>query len=271
MTPELPGRVGRIALGVEYDGRDFTGWQTQPAGTGVQDAVEAALAAIAGTPVATVCAGRTDSGVHASGQVVHFDAPVARPLRAWMRGVNAHLPRGVSVVWAVEPASDDFHARFSATARRYLYRLLARSARPGRLAGRVGWWHGPLDIAAMQAGAMPLLGTHDFGAYRAAECQAKTPVRTLTRLDVRADADGLIVFDVEADAFLQHMVRNLVGTLVYVGAGRQPVDWPAHLLAARDRQAAAPTFAPDGLELASVTYPARHGLPSRSLDAPAAQ
>ncbi|MCU0870592.1 MAG: tRNA pseudouridine(38-40) synthase TruA [Burkholderiales bacterium] len=252
----------RVAIGIEYDGRSFSGWQTQPGRTGVQDALEAALAAIAGAPVATICAGRTDAGVHASGQVVHFDPPVRRPDSAWTRGVNAHLPPAVSVLWAVEPASDDFHARFSATARRYRYRLLARAARPGRLVGRVGWWHGALDVDAMQAAARPLLGYHDFSAFRAAECQAKTPLRTLRCLDVAIDADGLVRFDVEADAFLQHMVRNLVGTLVYVGAGRRPVEWPAAVLAGRDRRAAAPTFAPDGLELAAVAYPARHGLPS---------
>jgi tRNA pseudouridine38-40 synthase len=252
----------RVALGVEYDGRGFAGWQTQPGGTGVQDALEAALARIAGQPVATICAGRTDAGVHATGQVVHFSPGVARPTVAWMRGVNAFLPTGVSVVWAALPTSDDFHARFSATARRYRYRLLDRPSRPGRLAGRVGWWHGALDADAMHAAGRALLGRHDFSAFRAAECQAKTPVRTLARLDVERVADHRIDVVVEADAFLQHMVRNLVGTLVYVGAGRQPIDWPARLLAGRDRRLAAPTFAPDGLDFEAVRYPARHGLPS---------
>jgi len=249
----------RIALGLEYDGAAFCGWQTQPGRCAVQDALEVALAAIAGHPVGTVCAGRTDAGVHGAGQVVHFDTAVPRPPTAWTRGVNTHLPETVSVLWARE-VSEDFHARFSARARTYRYLLLSRAVRPGLEQGRVGWTHRPLDPVAMAAGAAHLVGEHDFSAFRAAECQAASPVRALTRLDVR-HRDGLFAFDLTANAFLQHMVRNIVGCLVEVGAGRQPPDWVAAVLAGRDRRLAAPTFSPEGLYLCDVDYDAAHGLP----------
>ncbi|MCW5626139.1 MAG: tRNA pseudouridine(38-40) synthase TruA [Burkholderiales bacterium] len=250
----------RIALGLEYDGSSFCGWQTQPGGCGVQDALERALVPIAGTSVKTVCAGRTDTAVHATGQVVHFDAPVQRPLQAWVRGVNAHLPDSVGVLWARE-TSPQFHARFDAVARRYRYVLLTRAVRPGLLRGKVGWWHGALDIDALRAGAAHLIGRHDFSSFRAAECQARSPVRELTHLDI--DGDGTFVtFDLRANAFLQHMVRNIVGALVYVGAGRRPDAWMAELLAARNRTRSAPTFAPDGLYLTAVEYSPAAGLPA---------
>ena len=234
----------RIALGVEYCGTLFRGWQSQAGGGTVQDALEAALAKIAGEPVGCLCAGRTDAGVHATQQVVHFDAPVERPLTAWVRGVNTHLPDGVAVRWA-QPVSDAFHARFSAHGRRYRYLLLNRPQRPGLWQGRVGWFHGSLDLEKMQNAAVNLLGEHDFSAFRAAGCQAKSPVKLMTQANVR-QSGSLFVFDFAASAFLHHMVRNLVGTLVYIGKGAQPVEWVGELLQMKDRKLAAPTFSPDG-------------------------
>jgi tRNA pseudouridine38-40 synthase len=249
----------RIALGVEYDGSAFRGWQIQPGGGTVQNAVEDAMRQIADVEIKVVCAGRTDAGVHATGQVVHFDCDVARPLTAWVRGVNSFLPPAVAVRWA-HAVPDDFHARFSAHGRRYRYVLLNRPQRVGLWHGRVGWYHHPLDEALMQRAANLLLGQHDFSAFRAAECQARSPVRTLRRFDVRRSGDALI-FDLEADAFLHHMVRNLVGSLVYVGQGKHPPQWAQELLSARDRKRAAPTFMADGLYLAGVQYEAHWGLP----------
>lgn len=255
----------RIALGIEYDGSAFCGWQTQAGGGAVQNAVERAMSVIAGVTVATVAAGRTDAGVHATGQVIHADVPPSRPLTAWVRGVNSHLPDGVAVLWA-HAVDAAFHARFSATGRCYRYLLLNRPVRPAVLAQRVGWHHQPLDVAAMREAASLLLGRHDFTAFRAAECQAKSPVRELRRAAVEAAGD-LIAFDFAADAFLHHMVRNLVGSLVYVGKGAHPPGWIAELLAARDRRRAAPTFAPHGLYLTGVDYDAHWGLPAPSATA----
>lgn len=249
----------RVALGLEYCGTGFRGWQSQAQGKTVQDALELALQAIAGCKVGVVCAGRTDAGVHASQQVVHFDAPVERPLTAWVRGVNSHLPDGVAVRWA-QPVSDEFHARFSARGRRYRYLLLNRPQRPGLWQGRVGWFHGALDLALMQDAAGRLLGEHDFSAFRAAECQAKTPIKTLSRAEVR-QCGSMFVFDFEATAFLHHMVRNLVGTLVYIGKGAQSPDWVDELLLARDRKLAAPTFSPDGLYFRGPLYEPQWALP----------
>jgi tRNA pseudouridine38-40 synthase len=249
----------RIALCLEYDGATFSGWQSQPGGGTVQDALENALARVADAPARTVCAGRTDAGVHALAQVVHFDAPVERSPTAWVRGVNAHLPAAVAVRWAV-PVPDDFHARFSARRRAYRYLLLNRPERPGLLAGKVGWCHQPLDLAAMREATGCLIGEHDFSSFRAAECQAKSPVKTLDICSVEHSAD-LIVFDCRASAFLHHMVRNLVGALVWIGMGRRPVAWMAELLAARDRRLAAPTFSPAGLYLAGIEYEPHWGLP----------
>ena len=258
LTP--PPDTRRIALGIEYDGRAFCGWQTQPGDCGVQDALEAALAQIHGAPLATIVAGRTDAGVHASAQVVHFDALNARPESAWVRGVNAHLPRGVVVLWARE-VSDDFHARFGAREREYRYRLLMRPVRPAILAGRVGWVHGDLDVAAMQEASRCLIGTHDFSAFRAAECQAKSPVREMRAVEIVQDGP-MLEFTFRANAFLQHQIRNLVGALVWVGQGRRPPVWMAETLAGRDRSRAAATFAPDGLYLAAVRYDPRYALPT---------
>ena len=254
----------RIALAIEYAGDAFCGWQSQPSSCSVQDALEQALGSIAAQRVATAAAGRTDAGVHAASQIVHFDADADRPPSAWVRGVNALLPKAAAILWA-QPVPADFHARFAATARHYTYLLLARSERPALLAKRVGWYHASLDLAAMRAGAAHLAGTHDFSAFRAAECQAKSPVKSLARIAI--DAQGsLIRFDFSADAFLHHMLRNIVGSLVYVGARKHPPEWIAQLLAARDRTRAAPTFAPDGLYLTGADYPARFALPNTRRD-----
>jgi tRNA pseudouridine38-40 synthase len=251
----------RIALHVEYDGAGFCGWQTQPAGCGVQDALERALAAVATAPVATVCAGRTDAGVHALMQVVHFDPPAERPLSAWVRGVNAHLPDGVAVLDA-RPVETGFDARGSALERCYRYRLLNHPVRPALDLRRCGWEHAPLDVDAMRAAARLVLGRHDFSAFRAAECQAKTPVRELRRVDIERDGCW-IEFGLAADAYLHHMVRNLVGALLSVGRGRHPVPWIGELLASRDRSRGAPTAPAGGLYLAEVRYPELHRLDFR--------
>jgi tRNA pseudouridine38-40 synthase len=250
----------RIALGLEYDGIPFRGWQSQADGSGVQNALERALSGIAGKPVAVVAAGRTDAGVHATLQVVHFDTDVQRPETAWVRGVNALLPDAVAVRWAI-PVADEFHARFTATGRHYTYLLLDRPVRPALLDGRAGWYHQPLGLAPMREGASALIGRHDFTAFRAADCQAKSPVRTLDRLDI-AREENMIRFDLHADAFLYRMVRNIVGALVYVGDGRQPPSWIGELLAGRDRARAAPTFPSAGLYFTGVDYPVRFNLPA---------
>jgi len=254
-------RALRIALGLEYDGAAFCGWQTQPDGCAVQDALERALSGVAGKNIETTCAGRTDAGVHALAQVVHFDVDVERSPTAWIRGGNALLPGAIAVNWA-RAVSPDFHARFSATGRRYVYWLLNRAQRPGLQRERVGWFYRHLDELAMQQAAQHLIGSHDFSAFRAAECQAKTPVKTLRQLEICRRSD-LIRFEFAADAFLQHMVRNIVGALVYVGSGRQPAGWIGEVLESRDRNRAAPTFAASGLYLAAVEYDASWALPSR--------
>ena len=254
----------RVALGIEYAGSPFCGFQSQPEGCGVQDALGRAVEAIAGHPVTVIAAGRTDAGVHATLQVVHFDTGSVRPVNAWVRGVNAHLPAAISVLFA-QPVADDFHARFSATARHYTYLLLDRPERPGLLAGRVGWYHRPLDAAVMHTAAQTLLGTQDFTSFRAAGCQAKSPVKTLHRIGVTSHGD-LLRIDVTANAFLHHMVRNIVGALVTIGAGRQPAAWMAELLAARDRTRGAPTFGAEGLYFTGVDYDARFGLPRTRRD-----
>lgn len=249
----------RIALGVEYCGTAFHGWQSQAGGGTVQDALESALCEIAGAPVGVMCAGRTDAGVHASHQVVHFETLVDRPLTAWVRGVNSNLTAGVAVRWA-QVVDDEFHARFSARGRRYRYLLLNRPQRPGLWAGRVGWFHGTLELAAMQEACGRLLGEHDFSAFRAAGCQAKSPIKTLSRAEVR-QCGSLFVFDFEASAFLHHMVRNLVGSLVYIGKGTQSPGWIDELLQMQDRKLAAPTFSPDGLYFRGPIYEPHWGLP----------
>jgi tRNA pseudouridine38-40 synthase len=228
----------------------------------VQDKVEAALSQLAQEGITVVAAGRTDAGVHARGQVVHFDSRAERPLTAWIRGVNRYLPETIRVLW-VQPVGDDFHARFSAISRSYRYVLYNHPIRPALFAGRAGWFYQPLDVADMASAAQSLLGEHDFTSFRAAECQAKSPVRVIQQANISRQGH-YVIFDLTANAFLHHMVRNIVGCLVYIGAGRQPVTWLSQLITSRDRTSAAPTFAPDGLYLTGVCYDARFGLPEIS-------
>ncbi|MDR2112048.1 MAG: tRNA pseudouridine(38-40) synthase TruA [Candidatus Accumulibacter sp.] len=242
----------RIALGVEYDGGALRGWQTQPGGGTVQDELELALERIAGEKISVVCAGRTDAGVHAAEQVAHFETAAERPLTAWVRGVNSFLPPALAVRWA-QPVSGAFHARFSAHGRCYRYLLLNRPQRSGVWHGRAGWYHHPLDEERMRRAARLLLGEHDFSAFRAADCQARTPVKTMRHAEVERVGE-MLVFDFEAGAFLHHMVRNIVGSLVYIGQGKHPPEWIGELLASRDRSRAAPTFAAAGLYLVGVRY-----------------
>ena len=249
----------RIALGLEYDGTAFCGWQTQPGGCGVQDHLQQALARFADAAVEVTAAGRTDAGVHALAQVAHFDTLAAREPVSWIRGTNSNLHQGARVIWAKEVVGE-FHARYSARSRTYRYLLLDAPVAPAILRGRVGWYHRPLDVARMNEALPALVGEHDFSAFRDAQCQAKSPVRDL--VEARIERSGaMVVFTFRANAFLHHMVRNVVGSLVYVGAGKHPPAWVAELLAARDRNAAAPTFMPDGLYLAGVEYDPAFGLP----------
>ncbi len=249
----------RIALGIEYDGSRFLGWQTQPSGGTVQDALEAALTGIADAPVNVTCAGRTDRGVHARGQVVHFDTVAERPDSAWVRGVNAMLPEAVAILWS-RRVSPDFHARYAARSRTYRYVLLNRATRPALAARYAGWHHAPLDLDVMREAAARLLGEHDFSAFRAAECQAKSPTRTLHSIDIEGDGER-IDFVLRANAWLQHMVRNIIGTLVYVGKGKHPPSWVKKVLESRERALAAPTFGAEGLYLDAVEYEPRWGIP----------
>ncbi len=255
----------RIALGIEYDGSRFLGWQTQPGGGTVQDALEAALSAIADASVGVTCAGRTDRGVHARGQVVHFDTEATRPIAAWVRGANALLPDSVAVLWSAQ-VSAEFHARYAARVRTYRYVLLNRAVRPALAARYCGWHHSPLDLEPMRQAAAQLVGEHDFTAFRSAECQAKSPVRNLHSLQIERSGDR-IDFTLRANAFLHHMVRNIVGTLIYVGNGRQPPQWAREVLESRQRARAAPTFAAEGLYLESVEYEPHWGLPRNALAA----
>jgi len=246
----------RIALRLAYEGGAFTGWQTQPSGAAVQDVIEAALAGIAGHPVATVCAGRTDAGVHALAQVLHFDTEVRRPDSAWVRGVNALLPEGAAIR-ACCAVDDGFSARYSALRRAYAYLVYRSAHRHPLYASRAAWCFRPLDVARMVQASACLVGEHDFSAFRSSQCQAATPVRTLERLAIRENGP-LLVIEVQANAFLHHMVRNIVGALVWVGLGRRPPQWIAELLAGRDRSAGASTYAAQGLYLAGVQYPDRY-------------
>jgi tRNA pseudouridine38-40 synthase len=250
----------RIALGVEYDGSAFCGWQSQAAGVTVQDTLEHALSAIAAHPVRVQASGRTDTGVHATAQVVHFDTSAQRPDTAWVRGSNALLPASVAVRWAA-PVADDFNARFSAHSRSYRYCLFNSPVRPALAATLAGWFHRPLDEVRMRAAAADLVGTHDFSAFRSSECQARSPVRTLSALALQRQEDW-IMFDLTANAFLHHMVRNLVGALIEIGCGRRDPSWIGALLAGKDRRLAAPTFSASGLYLVGVGYDARWCLPA---------
>jgi len=250
----------RIALGLEYDGTAFSGWQTQPDGRGAQDVLEAALAEIAGVRVSTICAGRTDAGVHALDQVVHFDTEVSRPDSAWVRGVNRFLPSAIAVRWA-RPVPDTFHARFSARRRTYVYWILNDPVRSPLCDGRVGWVFRPLAVEPMSTAALLLVGRHDFSAFRSAECQAASPVREIADLTLMR-LGRFIRIRATANAFLHHMVRNIVGALVDVGLGRRPPDWITTVLAARNRALAAPTFPAAGLYLERVEYDQTFDLPA---------
>ncbi len=287
---------GRIALGIAYRGTAYQGWQSQAGGRTVQDVLEAALSRFVGADrVVTVCAGRTDTGVHAVQQVVHVDPRVERDMSSWVRGTNRYLPHDVAVQWCV-PVTRDFHARASARGRAYRYVVLESPVRPSLESGLVGWVIGPpsslplaaprggasaaserpraavrpLDLDAMREAAAMLVGTHDFTSFRAAQCQAASPVKDLRRVDVRRVGVGRYWhFDFEASAFLHHMVRNIMGTLLAIGQGRHAPSWMLEVLAARSRAAAAPTFSADGLYFLGPSYDARHGIPDTPADAQA--
>lgn len=249
----------RIAMGLEYDGRAYCGWQFQEHSPSVQQQVEQALSVVANHPVRVHCAGRTDTGVHALGQVLHFDTDARRPPRSWVFGANANLPKDIVFTWA-KPVPEDFHARFKATARRYRYVILNRPVRPSVLAWRVAWDYRPLDLDLMQAGAKPLLGRHDFNAYRAVACQAKSPVREVQQLELRRQ-DDLILIDIQADGFLHHMVRNIAGVLMSIGAGEQAPDWSREVLLQKDRTLGGVTAPAHGLYFMEALYPQQFEIP----------
>ncbi len=254
----------RIALGLSYLGQAYEGWQSQLSGQTVQDKLEKALAQFTDKKVGTLCAGRTDSGVHALCQVVHFDTDIERDLHSWVRGTNAHLPHDIAVQWA-HAVPNDFHARASALARRYTYIVLESPVRPSLEAGRVGWVYRPMNLPALQDAAQHLLGEHDFTSFRASSCQALSPVKTMRRIDIQRlghqDHSAYWRFDFEANAFLHHMIRNLMGCFVAIGQGLQHPDWMLEVMQARERKVAAPTFSPDGLYFAGPVYDASWGLP----------
>lgn len=254
----------RLALGIAYCGQPWHGWQKQPHQQTVQDQLEQALESFLNVPCETICAGRTDTGVHAFEQVVHLDTAVPRPEQAFVRGLNALLPQSIRIQWALK-VDREFHARFSAQSRHYFYILRHARVPVPFDEGRVGWVYRPLALLPMQQAAQLLLGTRDFSAFRSAQCQAHSPVRELQRLTVTQQGEYFI-FHFQANAFLHHMIRNLMGTLVYIGMGRQPVHWVEQLLTSRDRRRAAPTFSPAGLYLARVDYSPHWGLPQMSLE-----
>ncbi len=252
----------RFAVGVEYDGTAYVGWQVQAEHATVQLRIEQALSVVANASIHTITAGRTDSGVHAVQQVVHFDTDVSRLEHNWVLGVNTNLPADINVLW-VKPVSDDFSARFSAVRRRYRYLILNRRSRSALHKNRMWWVFRPLDIARMQAAADLLLGHHDFSAFRAKHCQAHSPMKTIERLTVIKQGD-CIAIDVEAPSFLHHMVRNLVGVLVPIGEGKYPVEWAAEVLASCDRGLGGLTAPPQGLYFMNVEYPPEFNLPTVS-------
>ncbi|WP_028117502.1 tRNA pseudouridine(38-40) synthase TruA [Ferrimonas senticii] len=253
----------RIALGIEYDGHGYFGWQKQREVVGVQQRLEEALAKVANHPVEVVCAGRTDAGVHGTGQVVHFDAQFDRPPQAWTLGLNANLPDNIAVRWA-QPVSDDFHARFSATARRYRYVIYNHRLRPGILCQGVSHYYHPLDEKLMEQAGQALLGENDFTSFRAVQCQSRTPWRNVHHLYVDRVGDYVVV-DIKANAFVHHMVRNIVGSLLEVGMGNKPIEWIAQVLAAKNRDVAGATAKAEGLYLVDVDYPAEFGIQKSNL------
>jgi tRNA pseudouridine38-40 synthase len=249
----------RVALGIEYEGTRFCGWQLQPGVRTVQGCIEEALSRIADHPVRVVCAGRTDTGVHALGQVAHFDTTAVRRARSWVFGANTHLPPDVCVRWA-QPVAEDFHARFSAVRRHYRYVIYNNPVRPAALAAGMAWEYRALDAARMQAAAGHLLGRHDFSSYRAQACQARSPVRTVQRLDAERRGD-FVVIDIVADAFLHHMVRNIAGVLIAIGAGERDTDWSREVLEHRDRRLGGVNALPAGLYFVGVEYPGQYAIP----------
>lgn len=251
----------RIAIGIEYDGTAYNGWQRQKTGTGVQARIEDAVSEVANERVEVVCAGRTDTGVHASGQVAHFDTVAERSDRGWLLGINSILPDDISLHW-VRPVSDEFHARFSATSRSYRYRILNRLVRSALDRHRAWWVHQPLNVERMQAAAQALVGEHDFSAFRAAGCQAASATREILSVTVEREADEVIL-DITANAFLQHMVRNITGSLVDIGTGEKAAGWLGQVLESRDRRQGGMAAPPHGLTLVHVSYPEHFGLPDR--------
>jgi len=252
----------RLALGISYNGQAYQGWQSQLSGQTIQDRLELALGKFSAHKVSTLCAGRTDAGVHGLMQVVHFDTRLDRTTSSWVRGTNSFLPRDIAVQWA-HPVPDEFHCRSSALSRRYAYVLLESPVRPSIDHGRVGWVFTPLDLGAMQQAARHLMGEHDFTSFRASACQALSPVKTLQSIDITRRG-AYWRFDFEANAFLHHMIRNILGCLLLVGQGKQPPQWLQEVLLKRDRDAAAPTFSPDGLYFLGPRYAAHWGLPERT-------
>ncbi len=250
----------RLALGIEYDGTDFSGWQRLSHGRSVQGEVEAALSFVADHPVEVTCAGRTDAGVHARCQVVHFDTDAQRSERAWTLGANSRLARDVAVLWT-RPVADDFHARFGARARRYRYTILNRPVRAALAARFVTWERMPLDVDAMRDAAQALIGENDFSAFRTAQCQANSPMRDVREIAIARHGDEVAI-EIEANAFLHHMVRNIVGSLLPVGRGERPAEWLGELLRGRDRSVAGPTAPSSGLAFLAPRYPAQWNLPA---------
>jgi tRNA pseudouridine38-40 synthase len=252
----------RLALGISYNGQAYQGWQSQLSGQTVQDQLETALSKLAAHRVSTLCAGRTDTGVHGLMQVIHFDTPLDRAPNSWVRGTNALLPRDIAVQWA-QPISAEFHCRASALSRRYAYILLESPVRPSVDAGLVGWTFKPLEQAAMLRAASHLVGEHDFSSFRASACQALSPVKTLQRIDISRQG-AYWRFEFEANAFLHHMIRNIMGCLIAVGQGKKPPEWLKEVLLARNRDVAAPTFSPHGLYFLGPRYAPHWGLPDRT-------
>jgi len=251
--------IKRIALGIRYDGSPYHGWQSQDNLSTVQEQLERALSRVANHTVTVTCAGRTDAGVHATSQIVHFNTDADRSEESWVFGANSNMPMDIRVLWA-KPVSHDFHARFSATARRYRYLLLNQKIRPGILRNFVGWCRRPLDETRMQKAANYLLGENDFSAFRGSGCQAKSPVRTIKHFSIQRQR-SLLILEIEANAFLLHMVRNIAGSLIAVGSGDKPSEWMKEVLESRDRREGGVTIAPNGLYLVSVAYPQEFELP----------
>jgi tRNA pseudouridine38-40 synthase len=252
----------RIALGVSYNGGAYQGWQSQASGLTIQDKLETALGKFTAQRVSTLCAGRTDSGVHGLMQVVHFDTELDRDTHSWVRGTNANLPRDIAVQWAIK-TTPEFHCRASAMSRRYAYVLLESPVRPSVDYGRVGWTFGELNLSAMRQAAAMLIGEHDFTSFRASQCQALSPVKKLIEISI-SQRGAYWRIEFEANAFLHHMIRNIMGCLVQIGSGKKPPEWMAEVLAARDRKVAAPTFSPDGLYFLGPRYDAKWGMPDRT-------